>query len=187
MKATMSGQKIPFTARVRSAYNIYQGHRKGQFANTNVNCSIEVHQFLCRLFAQYNSTSISQARILDLGCGQNAMQTVLFHADGASVTGIDIEVPSLNMSWPSFVKTVKTNGLERALKSVARNILFDKKVFIKLTEHYHKPISFRDLDLRVMDAKKTVFPGDHFDFIFLSGCSEHVDDVHAVVREVNRS
>lgn len=186
MKATMSGQKIPFTARLRSAYNIYQGHRKGQFANTNVECSLEVHQFLCRLFAQHSSTPIAQSRILDLGCGQNAVQSILFHADGAKVTGIDIEVPSLNMNLRSFIETAQKNGMERALKSLARTVLFDKKFFERLAQAYDKPVSVHNLDLRVMDAKHTTFPNDHFDFIFSFWVFEHIDDIDAALREIHR-
>lgn len=186
MKATMSGQKIPFAARLRSAYNIYNSHRKGQFGNTNVACSLEVHRSLCRLFARHSSTPVAQARILDLGCGQNAVQSILFHADGANVTGIDIEVPSLNMNLRSFLHTARVNGAERALKSLARHVLFDKKFLAQLAGEYEKPISPRALDLRVMDAKRTSFPQSHFDFIFSFWVFEHVDDVGAAVREVNR-
>jgi ubiquinone/menaquinone biosynthesis C-methylase UbiE len=186
MKVTMSGQSIPFAARLRSAYNIYQGHRKGQFANTNVECSLEVHRFLRRLFAQHGSRPVAQARILDLGCGQNAVQSILFHADGAHVTGIDIEVPSLNMNLRSFLKTARVNGMERALKSLARTVLFDKKFFARLARAYDQPVSVRDLDLRVMDAKHTTFPQDHFDFIFSFWVFEHIDDIDAALAEVRR-
>jgi 2-polyprenyl-3-methyl-5-hydroxy-6-metoxy-1,4-benzoquinol methylase len=92
----MAGQKIPMASKVRSAASIYRAHRDRVFGNAT--STLEYHDELRAYFDRFVGKPIAGARILDLGCGQTATQTALFHADGARVTGIDIEVPTYRMS-----------------------------------------------------------------------------------------
>lgn len=131
-------------------------------------------------------TPLARARILDLGCGQTATQTALFAADGATATGIDIEIPTFSMGPRTFVRTLRRNGPERAFKSLARHMLFDGRLFRGLSREYGKAVTFDTLDVRVMDATAMDFADSTFDFVDSMAVFEHISDVPAAVRELNR-
>ncbi len=131
MKAVMSGQRIPLRNRIDSALSIYRAHRDRIFSNADA--AISYHKVLLGYLDKYVGLPVNRVRVLDVGCGQTATQTALFHADGANVTGIDIEVPTYKLSFTTFFIIIKLNGTERALKSLARHIMFDKDFFAELS------------------------------------------------------
>ena len=110
-----------------SGYNIFKAHRGRDFSNAAY--EVGYHRDLIGYRATYVETPLAQARILDLGCGQTATQTALFHADGAKVTGIDVEIATYAMGLRTFVRTLRRHGRERAFKSLARHVLFDRRFF----------------------------------------------------------
>ena len=81
------------------------------------------------LIRAHLSPDPTAVKILEIGCGQRASQTILFQAEGAPVIGIDREVPTYHLSVKKFCRTVRINGLERALKSFFRHFLFDRQFF----------------------------------------------------------
>ncbi len=181
---TMSGQKISVRSKIKSAFDIYQAHKSKIFSDAK--SAVSYHKDLVKYLQVYTGLEPRNARILDVGCGQTATQTLLFHADGAKVTGIDIEVPTYKMSPSLFFKVIKLNGIERALKSLSRHILFDKNFFIELSREYGKEVSFEKVDIRIMDAKSLAFDPSCFDLIFSTTVFEHIDDVPAAVKEIDR-
>jgi SAM-dependent methyltransferase len=184
MKSAMSSQDISTMRRLASSWNIFRRHQTGVFGN--VDATLEFHADLCRLIKTHLNVPIGKTRILDLGCGQRVDQTILFKADGADVTGIDMEVPTYKMDFRIFTKVIKTNGTERALKSLLRHFLFDRKYFALLASKYDKRIVLEGVDTRIMNAADLAFPHDHFDFIYSSWVFEHIDNVAGAVQEVNR-
>ena len=40
--------------------------------------------------------------MLDVGCGQHYPETLLFHNDGNQVTGIDLDVVGVGLSWRKY-------------------------------------------------------------------------------------
>lgn len=184
MKSAMSSQDISTMHRLASSWNIFRRYQKGVFGNGEA--TIEFHKELCELIKSQVNVSIGEARILDLGCGQRADQTILFKIDGADVTGIDMEVPTYRMDFRLFMKVKKINGVERALKSLLRHYLFDRKYFAFLSSQYDKQIVLEDIDTRIMNAADLAFPDDHFDFVYSSWVFEHIDNVSAAIKEVNR-
>jgi SAM-dependent methyltransferase len=184
MKTTMAGQRIPLRNKIESGYNIFKAHRGRDFSNAAY--EVGYHRDLIGYRATYVETPLAQARILDLGCGQTATQTALFHADGAKVTGIDVEIATYAMGLRTFVRTLRRHGRERAFKSLARHVLFDRRFFHDLSKEYGRPISFKNLDVRIMDATAMDFADSTFDFIDSNAVFEHMNDVPAAVREMNR-
>ncbi len=86
----------------------------------------------------------------------------------------------------SLVQIARTNGWERALKSAFRHWLFDGPYFRRLAALYGQPLPLDRAQVRVMSATHLDLPDDYFDFIFSTLVFEHIDDVPAAVREVNR-
>ena len=184
MKTTMAGQRIPLRNKLESAWAIYHAHRRGEFSNAEKD--IAYHRELLDYLDQYVGVPVQSARVLDLGCGQTATQTALFHADGARVTGIDIEVPTFEMGPMTFLHTLRRNGPERAFKSLVRHLIFDRHFFDDLSRAYGRKVSFRRIDVRIMDAARTEFETSTFDFVASMAVFEHINDVSAAVAELNR-
>lgn len=180
----MAGQPIGICNRLSSSWDIFRAYRKGEFGNA-VNV-VEHHKRLVGVLEEYVGIPPSQARILDLGCGQMARQVALFTADGANITGIDTEVPTYGMNPGVFLASLKQNGFERAAKSLARHLLFDGAFVKNLAAAYGKPVSYSHIDCRIMSATSLQFPDEHFDFIFSDWVFEHIEDVTRAVQELNR-
>ena len=176
--------KISIRRKIESAISILHVHRNEIFSNSKT--AMMDYQHLRGYLDKYVCLPLKKIRILDIGCGQTAIQTALFHTDGADVTGIDIEVPTYRMSISTCFRIIELNGFERALKSLLRHILFDKKYFSRISQEYGKPINFQGIDIRMMDATHMTFDSETFDFVFSRAVLEHVKDVKALIREINR-
>jgi SAM-dependent methyltransferase len=184
MKTTMAGQRIPLRNKIESGYAIFKAHRSGVFSNATY--AVGYHRELLTYVEKYVEAPLGQARVLDLGCGQTATQTALFDADGATVTGIDVEIATYAMGPRTFVRTLRRHGRERAFKSLARHVLFDRRFFRDLSKEYGRHISFKNLDVRVMDATAMEFADSTFDLISSDAVFEHMSDVPGAVREMDR-
>lgn len=90
------------------------------------------------------------------------------------------------MTCKTFWQMARVSGVERVLKSTLRHWLFDGPFFRRLAELYGKPLPLDRADVRVMNAARLEFPDNYFDFIYSSLVFEHIDDVPAAAREVNR-
>src|SRR5574341_1908310 len=120
MKAAMSGQRISLIRRLSSSWNIFRAHRTRAFSNAE--SALNFHKQLFEIIKTHVKVEVKGAKILDLGCGQTATQTALFKADGADVIGIDMEVPTYKLSFKTIIRVIKTNGVERAIKSLLRHL-----------------------------------------------------------------
>jgi len=147
---------------------------------------ILLHQRLSAIVEAAFGPSPGHLKILEIGCGQRATQTILFTADGHETIGIDLEVPTFRLTWEIFHQVVKANGWERAGKSILRHCVFDGQFLRRLSSQYGKSLPLDRVAVRLMNATRLEFPADHFDFIYSSLVFEHIDNVPAAVREVNR-
>lgn len=184
MKASMSGQRIPLIDRFLSSWNILRFYQSKTFGNAE--SSINFHKELFGIIRTHVKVEVKEAKILDLGCGQTATQTVLFKADGADVIGIDMEVQTYKMNLKTFIQVIKTNGAERSIKSLLRHFLFDKRYFSELSLQYGKTMPWNKLDTRTMKGESLSFPDNCFDFVYSAWVFEHVADVPGVLSEINR-
>jgi len=175
--------KISFADRLRTYWQIYCRHRNVLF---NAKVMIDDHTNLRGYFNRYVNVPINTARLLELGCGQTAVQTALFRADGAHITGIDTEIPSGKMNFQLFIRIIRQNGAGRALRSLIRHVVFDGRLFSELSREYGRPVVCDGLDLRVMDAASMAFDSESFDFIYSKNVFEHLRDVPSAVRELLR-
>ncbi len=182
--APRPGQRVPWIQRLRWARGILRAYRTSNLENADG--QIIFHQRLTTIIKTNLGPDLSRFKVLEIGCGQRASQTILFTADGLEATGIDVEVPSFRMTPGSLLQVLKANGWERGLKSFLRHWLFDGQFFRRLASRYGQPLPLDRVDVRLMSATQMMFPDDYFDFIFSSLVFEHIDDVPAAVREVNR-
>ena len=181
---TETNRGIPWCHRLSYCLNVLQTYRASNLENAD--SQLVVHQQLLDLIKTSFGPDLTRLRILEIGCGQRASQTILFTADGFETLGIDLEIPTFRMTVGSFIRIVRAHGWERALKSWCRHGLFDKPFFQRISCHYGRPLPLDRVDVRLMSATHLELPDDYFDFIYSSLVFEHIDDVPAAVREVNR-
>jgi SAM-dependent methyltransferase len=180
----MCGHGMSLVQRALSALDIWRGYRDGNLEN--VDSQILFHKQLTELIRTHVNQDLSKVKILEIGCGQRASQTLLFQAEGAPAIGIDREVSTYQMSVKRFFRIIKINGWERALKSLFRHFFFDYQFFRELSRQSGNNLSPDRANFCLMNAAQLSFSEDAFDFIFSSLVFEHIDDVSAVVAEINR-
>jgi SAM-dependent methyltransferase len=125
-------------------------------------------------------------RVLDAGCGQRTPAALLFLASGNQVTGIDTELITTGPGLGSFVRVWRANGLERAAKTLVRQLLFDPAYDRRLAELAGKPLSRRRLDIRCLSVTELPFAVETFDVVISNAVFEHVPDVALALGEVTR-
>jgi SAM-dependent methyltransferase len=138
------------------------------------------------IFEEYLDIPVAGSRILEIGCGQRYVRTMLFHSGGAHVTGIDTDIIVPGFSPTGLMRILTANGTERFLKTLVRKIFFDRSYYRVVEREYGKRLNKKNLDLRYMSACALDFPHNHFDFIFSNAVFEHIDDVPAACSEVAR-
>jgi SAM-dependent methyltransferase len=167
-----------------SALSLWRDYRDSNLEN--VDSQLIFHEKLTGLIRAHVNQDHTMVKMLEIGCGQRASQTILLEAEGAPVIGIDREVPTFHLGLRKFFRTARINGLERALKSLCRHFLFDRQFFQQLSRRTGKSLPPATVKVCLMDAAHLAFPEDAFDFIFSSLVFEHIDDVPGAVAEVNR-
>jgi SAM-dependent methyltransferase len=133
---------------------------------------------------------LTELRILDLGCGANAPMTVLLHAAGCRVTGIDA---FLGQRWglgfrPSrYVEYLREAGAVKTVRKMAGELVFDRTYFRQLRALTGLPLTDHGLDLRTMDVQAPTLPAESFDAVHSNATWEHVADVRAATAMVARA
>jgi len=135
---------------------------------------------------QYLGKPLASLRTLEIGHGQHATISLLMHSSGAKATGIDMDYVRFGFSPRKYWMIAKLNGQERALKTLARNILFDRAYYKTVQRCFGKPLLKKTVDLRRMNAADMQFQNDTFDFVFSFAVFEHIADVESTAKELAR-
>ena len=180
----MPGPRMSLVQRGLSALSLWRDYRDSNLENAD--SQIRFHQKLTELIRVHVNQDPTKVKILEIGCGQRASQTILFQAEGAPAIGLDREFPTYRLGLKRFCHIIRINGWERALKSWYRHVFFDSQFFRRLARLTGKNLPPDRVNVCLMDAAQLSFPDDAFDFIFSSLVFEHIDNVPAAVAEVNR-
>lgn len=140
-----------------------------------------------RRLQQHLGRPLTGLRMLDIGCGQHYPETLLYHNDGSQITGIDLDVVSPGLSLGKYLGILRRNGIKRAAKSLAREIVFDPVYFGELERQAGRRLSHDGLDLRAADAAALPFDDAAFDVIVSTAAFEHIADLDGAAREVARA
>jgi SAM-dependent methyltransferase len=149
----------------------------------------QVFKTVLQDLAPFGVSSLADLNVLDLGCGQRFPFSLLCAAEEAHVTALDVSWVEPGLSAKGIVRTLRTSGPKRALKSVTRQVIFDPKYYGRLSalsgasrKDAHR-IHFVWTD---PDSSVYPLPSARFDLVVSIAVLEHVRDVHAVAREVAR-
>jgi SAM-dependent methyltransferase len=126
------------------------------------------------------------ARVVEIGSGQHATITLLFHSLGIKATGIDMDYVRFGYAPRKYLNIWKANGFERALKTLARNVLFDPGYYSTVEETFGQPLKKKTVDLRRMNSAKLAFKKESVDYFFSFAVFEHLQDIEKTCREMAR-
>jgi SAM-dependent methyltransferase len=132
--------------------------------------------------ARLTQRPLTSLRVLDLGCGSNAPMTLMLHAAGCSVTGVDASIGhrwGLGVRPSRYAAYAREAGPLRTLRKVAGELAYDRVYYQTLESAVGLPLTERNLDLRLMDVQNPALPESTFDVIHSNATWEHVPDVRA--------
>ncbi|MGB0631977.1 MAG: SAM-dependent methyltransferase [Alphaproteobacteria bacterium] len=144
---------------------------------------------------KYGSKSLEQARILEIGFGTRALRLIALNAIGADATGVDLDKPIVNGTPREFLEIWRKNGPERALKSIVRYWLNDRRERRSLYRKVAKssappgmPTEKMIISSAADEALWDSFDGK-FDLILSEDVFEHIprDELEIVVARMSRA
>ncbi len=150
----------------------------------NAQNAYSAYNYINELVKQRFNEELEDLNILDIGCGQRFPYTYLFSKNN-SVIGIDLDIILLKHSFSLYKSIIKTNGLNRFIKTFLRSIFFDRSFFqnLRKIQNYSQK---RQFHLLYMNAEKMEFSDNRFDFVFSYNAFEHIEHVDKVVKEIKR-
>ena len=128
-------------------------------------------------YERYTGNSFSAAKTLEIGFGAQPYRLIALMSMGVDVRGIDLDMPILRFSPNSLLRIMKRNGIERALKSGVRNLLFDRRDQARLRKALHQ----RGYSLNIVperflvgDAATYDFGPQTIDIVYSTDVFEHI-------------
>ena len=123
MKSSSSGQEISFLTKVKEARTLFHTalRRRALSAEQLFGEFDRNIREYGELFEKHTGRDIKSAKIVEIGFGARPYPLATFHAKQLNATGIDLDMPVLEGSFREFLHVARNNGLERALKSIARH------------------------------------------------------------------
>lgn len=76
-------------------------------------------------FHALSDTPLDEASVLEIGFGARPLRLMTLQGMGVNALGVDIEAPVFKPTARALLRTWRSNGAERALKSAIRSIIFD--------------------------------------------------------------
>jgi len=122
MKSSSSGQKVSTLTKLKEAAILLRAARRRKHLSAErlfgeFDCNIRQY---AELFTKYTGRDIGTAKIVEVGFGARPYRLATYHAKNLNATGIDLDMPVLDGTLGEFLRVIRNNGLERALKSITR-------------------------------------------------------------------
>ena len=124
--------------------------------------------------------------VLDIGPGPFLIQSLLFASLGNKVTAMDLDVIPLGLDIGAYIRMLRTNGIGRAAKTVARKILGIDSAYRKTLAHELGARRFPHIRILQGDATSMSFEDCQFDIVHCNSVLHHVLNPAAALAEMVR-
>jgi SAM-dependent methyltransferase len=140
-----------------------------------------------RLEELVHGRSLSDARILELGCGYSYPNVALFHANGLDACGVDIERVFYRDGRVATLRArLREKGLLRAIYHAGPLYSGYGRFFATLSALAQTTIDHAALSIHTYDGQRLPFPDESFDAVCSNAVLEHVHDMGSFVGEAAR-
>jgi SAM-dependent methyltransferase len=137
--------------------------------------------------ARFGLANVQRLRVLEIGCGDRAQLSLLFASDGAAVVGLDQLPVALGRRRPGmWLSLAREQGIRAALRAVGRDLVHTARYWRHLARLAGRALPVDAVHLVRGDAARLPFPDESFDLVVSSAVWEHLPDVEAATREVDR-
>ncbi|MGE0665632.1 MAG: class I SAM-dependent methyltransferase [Sphingomonadales bacterium] len=145
------------------------------------------------LYTQYCGKDLTDARIVEIGFGTRPLRLATLLAQGYDVSGIDMDCPLLHLTPSNLMDIVRANGVERAVKSLVRFMMSDRKEWNNFCAHYGVNIRQEIVRRNVLHVDNASSPRfwekmRPVDLLISEDVFEHIDvpDLESIVAEMAR-
>ena len=128
-------------------------------------------------YERYTGRSFAEASMLEIGYGTRAARLIALMSMGINVRGIDLDMPMLSFSPVRLYRILKRNGIERALKTGVRSVMFDRRDRNKLKAALGQRGYALCIDrtrFLVGDAATYEFAPEPIDLVYSNDVFEHI-------------
>ena len=158
-----------------------------RYANAhNRDFALEHWEFFRALQTQLRKrgVEIEGRRVLDVGCGKSYWLTLLLHAHGAHVTGIDTEEIDPRRSPAKYWSILRRNGFERTARTLMWDVIYADPYYRELERASGKKLRGLEPDLRCGELHSAGLSERTFDLVVSHEVFEHIADVDAATAQV---
>ncbi len=131
-----------------------------------------------KLLRTYGGTDLRSSKVFEIGYGARPYRLIALQSMGVDVEGVDAEQPVLRGTPSELRAAWRTNGPERAIKSLLRRLLFDPRE----RAVFRRELASHDLTwrcdpsrLRVADAADVELPDASLDLVLSEEVLQHVE------------
>ena len=137
-KVTHSSARLPIWHKIYQFYLLLCAQfRRVKGAEYAESLFMDIDEYR-QLFLKYTGSPLEAAKIFEIGYGARPYRLIALISLGYEASGIDLDAPILRFRLNEFFNIYRRNGIERAVKSAARYILFDGADRRRLTAELSK-------------------------------------------------
>lgn len=124
-KVTHSSARLPFWHKIRQFYLlVWAQFRRVKGTEYAEGLFTDIGEYR-HLYGKYTGLKLETARIFEIGYGARPYRLIALISLGYEASGIDLDAPVLRFRLDEFFNMYRRNGIERAVKSAIRYVLFD--------------------------------------------------------------
>lgn len=172
-----STAELPLPAKLRQNAELLADHFARRRARPLAPSLLEEIAEYELLLRQHGQPPLRQARVFEIGYGARPYRLLALRSMGVDAIGVDAEVPVLHGRPVEYWRVLRTNGPERALKTLLRRALFDRRERRALEEELARRglrARLEDDRLLVDDAANVGLKPASVDLIISEDVFEHV-------------
>lgn len=177
MKLAPSSAAIPVRAKLDEGFMLLRDFLQGRRlppASVAVLADLDEYDAFLR---RYGGPPLDDARVLEIGYGARPWRLTALHARGVDALGVDAEVPILSGRPREYLEAYRRNGIERAVKSLLRRPLFDRREDRALRDELARRGDTAPIvpgAFIVSDAAELDLPERSIDLIYSEDVFEHI-------------